>query len=651
VSQQDLLIMKAAIAFSLALIALFGIAFWTTTCLAAAAQHPVALNVDSSTGRVSSLVEVRSGAEWAATPFPLFHVQDGLTTEFEAVPTDYGLRLSLTIRNEGGHAVSAAPVFPNLELRGSDAADHGRLRYCFPARVARVGVENTSDRAFYSGIAPLQFLAADHPRLGSLHVVVGDTTNSRKLFGLDKDDEVLRLFVEHEARTLEPGGQWSLPPVLLGATAGTWHSGLHAYRNWLERWNQPAVPRCDVFRAVFNFRVFYTQHAPPMNSGVFDPATKRWSLPEAVERDRRIFGGVDFVHLYGWAASPDGGRVGDYQPWDHIGGLAGFRDQLAALHAHGVPTGLYLEGYLASPQSEVARKFGEAWGMRDANGGNIDAWGGGYTTMCAHHPGWQDYLAETCARLARETGARGLYLDQFGFLTQYRCHHPEHAQFHPHGAHMLAGEMQILRKVREAVGPGHLLYTEEIPTDVMTRHIDGAYTAAVNISLARGIACPIHLTRFALPDFKTIQLISESGMGDNLPAVRATFFNGEALYLAGSDCAFSPECLALIRKTHAILREHADAFTTMTPEPLVETLAAEVHANYFPAPTRRVWTLLHTGAQTHHGPVLRVPHVAGARYHDAWNDTPIDPSINNEGLAEITLSIEAGGAGCIVQSW
>jgi hypothetical protein len=614
-------------------------------------EAPVSLDVDSRTGRCASLVNKVTGASWVEEPFPLFLLAEGLTAKLEVTTVPEGLRLTLRVRNETEADIETAPVFPNLELRGRDAADHRALRYCFPARSARIGIENISDRGFYSGIAPLQFLAADHPRRGSLHVVIEDTSNSRKLFGLDKDDKVLRLFAEHEMRRLAPGEEWILPPVLLGAGDGTWHSGLAAYREWLAKWHQPDAPRKADFRAVFNFRVFYPHHASPMGSDVFDPVEKRWSLPAARERDAKLFGGVDFVHLYGWAATPERGRVGDYRPWDHIGGLAGFRDQLAALHRSGIPTGLYLEGYLTSPESKVAQEHGTAWGMRDAEGKRIDTWGGGYTTMCAHHPGWQDYLAETCGRVAKETGARGLYLDQFGFLTQYRCSHPGHAAYHAPGAHMLAGEQEILRKVRAAVGPDHLLYTEEIPTDVMTRHIDGAYTAAVNGALARGAVPPIHLTRFALPDFKTIQLISESGIGDNLPAVRATFFNAEALYLSGDASLFSPACLALIRKTHGILREHADAFTSMEPMPLVPTLSDGIHANRFPAARKCVWTLMNSNATPFDGAVLNIPHREGSRYFDEWKGEAVTPEITADGRAIIWLALEAGGVGCIVESW
>lgn len=289
--------------------------------------------------------------------------------------------------------------------------------------------------------------------------------------------------------------------------------------------------------------------------------------------------------------------------------------------------------------------------MTDSKGRRVDAWGAGYYTMCPHVPGWQDYLAGTYRRLAAETEAAGLYIDQFGFLTQYRCFNPAHAPYHASGAHMLAGEYDMLRKIRSAVGQQAVLYTEEIPTDVMTQFIDGAYTASVHLSLKRGINCPIHLTRFALPEFKTIQLISEEGLKDNLPAVRATFFNGEGLYLSGDISLFSPGCLALIRKTHAVLRANTEAFTSLDPTPLVPTLNPAVRANRFPARRSVVWTLLHTGGSPLDGPVLRVPHRPDSRYLDAWNGCALTPEIASDGGAVLSLSLDAGGVGCVVQSW
>lgn len=637
----------------------WGVAFLSLLPLALCAQvahwnaPETELRVDRQTGRVELWLHRKNKASWVNTPFNLFRVTgaEGLRTELTAQSTADGLLLTLRITNSETNARLVTPRFPEIKLSGTNAADHRLLRYCFPVRSALVGCENRSDRAYYSGIGPLQFLAVDHPVHGSLHAVVCDTNNTRKLFGLDKTDETLRLFVEHEAKLVPPGGEWVLPPVLLSMSGGTWHSGLTAYRRWLASWYRSAAPRRSAFREVFNFRVLYPHHAPPLGSGIFDKATKRWSLREAVERDTRDWGGVDFVHLFDWASTPQHGRAGDYAPWDYLGGLAEFRNQIKTLRDSGIPSGLYLEGYLVSPESRIARQSGKDWAMTNAKGERVDAWGGGYFTMCPHVPGWQDYLAETCRRLTEETGADGLYIDQFGFLTQYRCHNPAHSAFHVTGAHMLAGEHATLRKIRAAVGPRAVLYTEEIPTDVMTQFTDGAYTASVNASLKRGVACPINLTRFALPDFKTIELISEEGLKDNLPAVRATFFNGEGLYLSGDVTLFSPACLAEIRRTHALLREHVEAFTSLDPTPLVPTLNTAVHANRFPARRSVVWTLWHTGATPYEGPALRVSHRTGARYYDAWNGRALTPDLTADGSAVLSVPLAAGGAGCVVQTW
>jgi len=322
------------------------------------------LRADRQTGRVETLRHRPSDASWVNGPFSLFRITGGerLRTELDARSTAEGILLTLRIINDDAQPQMVTPTFPDLKLCGTNAADHRRLRYCFPARVALVGNDNQSDRAFYSGIYPVQFMAVDHPVRGSLHAVIGDTNNTRKLFGLDKTDDALRLFVEHEGRLLAPGGEWVLPPVLLATTDGTWHSGLMAYRRWLASWYRPAAPRRAAFREVFNFRVFYPHHAPPMNSGIFDQATKRWTLREALDRDTHDFGGVDFVHLYDWAKTPEHGRVGDYAPWTHLGGLAEFRNQLKAIQDRGILSGLYLEGYLASPESQIAKQSGQVWG-------------------------------------------------------------------------------------------------------------------------------------------------------------------------------------------------------------------------------------------------------------------------------------------------
>lgn len=560
-----------------------------------------------------------------------------------------GVLLKLVLVNRTSQAVSLSPSFPSLRLKGSGADDASAIRYCFPARSARIGTEPLSDRAWYGGMFPTQFLAADHPDRGSVYLVLCDQSNRRKTFGIDKDAAGLHLQVEHEARSLAPGERWELPPLLLGAERGSWHSGLRAYRRWCDTWRRPEAPRSQAFRKAFNFRVYYLYNSPELNSGIFDPASRQWNLSEALRRDRADFGSVDFAHFFDWSQTPAAGRVGDYSPWTHLGGVQPFKREISRLADAGIPSGLYFEGYLAAPESQVYRDHAAEWRILDHEGKAVDAWGGGYATMCPHVPQWRRHLAGCIKKARDETGAAGVYVDQYGFLTQYKCHNPAHAALHKPGENMLAGELAMLREVRAAVGSAAVIYTEEIPSDVINRYSDGAYTASVKQSLDKGIRHPVNMTRFALPDFKTFELVSEAGIGDNLAAVRAAFFNGEGLYLSGrTQTQFSPACLELIRKTSGLLRQHANTFMCEAPEPLVPTQNRQIGANRFSSPGEEVWTLLNAGPEVD-GLVLRLPHVEGAVYRDAWRDLPLRPSRNAAGEDEIFMQIPAHGASMLVR--
>jgi hypothetical protein len=77
------------------------------------------------------------------------------------------------------------------------------------------------------------------------------------------------------------------------------------------------------------------------------------------------------------------------------------------------------------------------------------------------------------------------------------------------------------------------------------------------------IRVPLNSVRFALPDFKTIEILyCDKPTGSWATGVRWVFFNGEAIWLEGSATEwFEPQTLEAIRRCYAILHEHRDAFT------------------------------------------------------------------------------------------
>jgi hypothetical protein len=501
----------------------------------------------------------------------------------------------------------------------------------------------------YSGLFPFQFMSAHRKAGGGLYLMTCDTEAHEKTYFLKKSghgaDARVALGVEWKPRSLAPGETWQLPPARIGVHDGDWHGALDAYRRWLATWQRPIAPRPRWFREVFNFRQVFLHFALPTPSGAFDPETQELRLLESVRKDAEAFGGVDYVHLFDWGWTPDGGRVGDYEPWDYLGGHDALREQIAALREAGIPTGLYLEGYLADRNSAVGRRHGQDWQMRDAEGRPIQHFPPSFH-MCPYVEGWRDHLTATARRVIGQTGARGVYLDQLGFANQYRCHAAGHG--HPPGASVLRGELALLAQMRAALPPDVVLYTEETPVDACIPYLDGSFTYAMSVD--DGLSpMRVNLARFVWPDFKTFAIIRcDAPLGDDVDAVWRIFFNGEGIWLEGEEDAwFSPRVLSAIRTTHRILRAHRDAFTSTDVQPLVPTLHDGLYANRFVGERHTVWTLLNSTARRIDGPVLRVQHSPGAVYRDAISGEPLETR-HEDGATVVSVSLPAGAVGCIV---
>ena len=133
--------------------------------------------------------------------------------------------------------------------------------------------------------------------------------------------------------------------------------------------------------------------------------------------------------------------------------------------------------------------------------------------------------------------------------------------------------------------------------------------------------------------------------------VKWVFFNGEGIWLEGEATEwFAPETRAAIRKCHAILRAHKDAFTSDQPVPLVQTEMAGVYANFFPAERKTVHTLYNSRHRTVRGEVLAVKARPGARYFDAWHDVPLTPK-RRDGSDVVSLTLGPRDVGCVVCVW
>jgi len=126
------------------------------------------------------------------------------------------------------------------------------------------------------------------------------------------------------------------------------------------------------------------------------------------------------------------------------------------------------------------------------------------------------------------------------------------------------------------------------------------------------------------------------------------FFNGEAHYDA-TWRLYDDRTLGWLKKCLDLKKRYTDCFTSDKPRPFVPTLRAGVVANEFPGASRTVWTVFNGQFHTLRGAVLRVKHLDGATYHDAWNDQPLTPKIEKS-EAELALKLDPQGLGCVVQT-
>ncbi|MCP4808365.1 MAG: LamG domain-containing protein [Proteobacteria bacterium] len=615
--------------------------WWLLTSAWAVETGAMSATLDGAT-----LTELEAGGQdWLSGTPTLAHGVDGLDAlvTAESLP-DGQLLFRLDLTNTGDQLVSSDVTFPYIPGLGTGT----ELSYVFPAVGPIVDDQTGSHVRYYGGLFPMQWMEV-HTDDGGLWLMSRDTNGSPKTFKLTKTSETrATLSVIWPGLEVEPGGTVTLEAAL-GVHDTTWHEALAAYRRWVSEWYRPAVRRDPAFREAFHVRQIHLHENAVLGDhpGAFQDGT--WSLQEAVDTDIEAFGGVDWVHVFDWGMDFIHGRVGDYNPYPYLGDPQDLRDEVDALQDRGIGVGLYVEGVLLDTTSLTGLRWGDAWELENSSGEVYTDYAPSWH-VCADVPEWQEHMALRNARRTQlRVGPDGLYVDQFGFGYQYACHRTDHDHGVPSA--QIQAEWELMQAVREASSPAQILYSESVPADVATQTQDGAFTESITSFRYDSRTVPVSLVRFGLPDFKTIQLLTQDApLADDVEGVRLTFFNGEAQRLMGYADWFDEATLIELRISWRALTSYRKEFTSSNPLPLVQTPAPDVHANAFPTEDSTLWTLFNSGDETTSGVVLEADAIPGSTWTDCWNDTQLEPEILN-GLAQIELDLAPGEVGCIVQEW
>ena len=612
----------------------------------------VELEVDGQTVPVEELVPEAKGDTPEGTRWYKIQSIPGVRLGLEVKPSGGdSLAITACVENRGDQEHKVALVAPTISYRLAEKAE--QAYYLMPKRGAILDSRPCSFRERYCGHFPLQLMDTFAPAWQrGLALRTEDTQCLRKHYLLEKDGTTMRLAVKYPVAPLEPGEIRHTVRTIVTATNGDWHRALADYRRWVATWYQPQSVRKSWFREVFNFRQrFLWSHDP-----LYDASTGELDLGRAVDEARREFGGIDYLHLFDWGnCGKHGriyGRVGDYSPYDYLkGGREALRKAIAGVQADGVPVGLYIEGYLLQEHGKLGQAFGKQWQMIGSDGQGRYWPNCSEMYVCAAVPAWREVQAATYGQKVEELNVDGMYLDEYGFAgPRVDCWSKDHG--HPVPSYAVTAERDATRMVRQRIDgakQGVALYSEETPCDVTTQYQDGSFTYAMLSAHHAQTLVPLNLTRFAIPDFKTIEILyCDKPTGSWATGVKWVFFNGEAIWLEGPATEwFEPETRATIRRCYAILHEHRDAFTSLEPVPLVPTELGGVFANAFPARGKTVYTLYNARRTTVRGGVLRVPHDAGARYIDAWHERSATVRIEGS-TAVVQLEIGPCDVGCLV---
>ena len=598
--------------------------------------------------------KVLPAEDWAVTKteavergqrFTLRNEKAGLGAVVQCVPgSGHEVLLRMRLTNEGATPTTATLRFPVLRgLRLGTAADTWYLSG------KRGGIINKADLTLRDPLGerhPLQMDGFFSPGSGlALACLTHDTVAQHHFINLSKGAEGGAWSAEYVERDLAPGAWFDATEAALVLREGDWRAIFAAYTDWLATWFKPAAPRKPWFERLF---------AVSSGNGHYDASPDprvRGNVQRLADTLLKYVGVCDYVHVFGWGSSKQYGDWGDYNHYEEVGGQKYFCDNIAALQQQGIAVSLYLDGYLSSEKGQIAGAHAKEWAMKRADGSpqyvkEYDSY-----NECPYMAGWRKHLAEAYARVQKNLGPKIMYIDEIGATDgRWMCR----AKDHGHNGYEIpyAGEVALLKAIREAVGPEVALYTEYAPAEVSRRYLDGSISYQALWSAPEEPLAPhfIDLPRFAFPDFKQLHIIYYvTTRAGNWWLLKYPFFNGE-VYRIGEPNLPNMDAPSFAFQKRAVLVQcaHREAFASHNVRPLVPTEAPGVFANLFTGPHENVWTLYNANGRNVRGPVLRVKHAAGATYEDAWNGTKLTPRIAG-GMAEIAVELGPKGVGCVVQ--
>jgi hypothetical protein len=260
------------------------------------------------------------------------------------------------------------------------------------------------------------------------------------------------------------------------------------------------------------------------------------------------------------------------------------------------------------------------------------------------HAPWRTSLAETCARLIEETGADGVRIDEMGGASRI-CQNEKHPHTFARWRHYneLQAQSDAARQARQAmdaVNPDSVLLTESLGIDVLGQYIDGCllydltelpFTSHVAANWEGFVG--VNLYRFYFPRHKMF----DYQLWEKHPEWR--LFNATG--------AFNREwCYR--EHERQMLKDNADAFGSLHPEPMIRSNIPLVYVNKFPAEDKTVWTVYNASNAPVKGDLLEIPSRKDTHVVDLYRYRNVKTSTKGDNTI-VPIDLEPQSVTCIAQ--
>ncbi|HUE84644.1 MAG TPA: DUF6259 domain-containing protein [Vicinamibacterales bacterium] len=331
----------------------------------------------------------------------------------------------------------------------------------------------------YPGALKMQWAALYDTELGGLYLATHDPKGHQKDFvHHPREDGVWVSVIHYPTRMGKAGvGYKSAYPFVTQYTRGHWYDAAQIHRRWaLDVWatKGPLARRADIPQ--------WFKDAPlVLRVSTKGPVRK---AADTTAKYKAYFGYDGPIPLiwYIWSEKRDAETSKADSAEMHAGNpfpaKAGFKEAVTQLRAKGIYVQPYINartfdipgGVSNIPPdilpSTVREQNGRPRPWRAASPGFLD--------MCRSTDFFQNSVRDVGVRLAREFGAKGAYLDQFGGL-QHACFDPNHGHA-PGGGHWQVGAARKLAdKARSAVRAvdSDAVFFGENPSDAFIDALDG----------------------------------------------------------------------------------------------------------------------------------------------------------------------------------